>query len=183
MGLMAYTSVTRGEERLHPEATVGLDPHHHLPRLVRQPGQQLVQLADPLDPLGEAAPRQPGPRLVHHLDVVVALGPIVPHEDHGSSSPRRDPDQPGGAQRRPNGPVLEARHPSSATGNPTNRPGHPLPGGVQAPGGNSAHRPAALPPPSQKPQTAWWTPIRGAPELPTVRNSVSGPRAGRSRAR
>lgn len=70
---------------------------------------------------------------VHQVNVVMVLGPIISNEyrqlasllDVGEtcSSPRA----PG---RQPNGSVLEARHPISATGDPTNRPGHDLGVGI-----------------------------------------------------
>lgn len=52
--------------------------------------------------------------------------------------------EPKDARRQPNGSVLEARHPISATGDLTDRPGHDLGVGVNiTPGLSSAHRPPA----------------------------------------
>src|SRR6516164_6144370 len=66
---------------------------------------------------------------VHHTDVVMVLSPIHTHIEHLASSL----DEPEKASRRPNGSVLEARHPTSRL--PPHRPaGHALTLGLTAQG-------------------------------------------------
>jgi hypothetical protein len=44
--------IARRRQRVHPQAPVGFDAHHHLGGIFGQPGQQLVQAADPLQAFG-----------------------------------------------------------------------------------------------------------------------------------
>ena len=74
------------EQRRDPQAAVGLDPDHDLARLGCVLGQQRVQLPDPCEALGHAPLREPLAVLVEHADVVVGLSPVIPDEDHRSSS-------------------------------------------------------------------------------------------------
>jgi hypothetical protein len=73
--------VTRGDQRRHPRAAVGLDRdlNLHVRALFwQEPADQLVQLPDPGHPLRHPPAGQHIPGLVHHLDVVMVLRPVIP---------------------------------------------------------------------------------------------------------
>lgn len=75
--------VPGGDRRLHPQATAGLDPDHHLRlfgRFIELFGDHRVQLGHPHRSLGQAGLGQPAPRGIHQLDVVMLLGPVLSHE-------------------------------------------------------------------------------------------------------
>jgi len=78
---------------------------------------QLVQPADPGQPLRQPLPRQQPARVVFDLEIVMGLSPVITDEQHPASSLV---DQQSTSQRedllRPNGSVLTARHPTSTTG-------------------------------------------------------------------
>jgi hypothetical protein len=69
--------VARCSQGLDPQTPIGLYPHHDLAGLVSQPGDQLVEPADPREPLGEPAARQPVTGLIHDMDIVVILRPVI----------------------------------------------------------------------------------------------------------
>src|SRR4051794_11928412 len=75
--------VTRGDQRLHPRAPVGLDPDQHLlglRTLLQMVPDQGVQYREPLDPLGEPAADQQPAVVVFDLDVVMGLSPVIADE-------------------------------------------------------------------------------------------------------
>jgi hypothetical protein len=109
-------------QRPHPQATVDLNPDRHLIGFLSVRRDQLVQLADAGQSLGQPPRGQPPPGLVHQIHIVMLLGPVIADKDHrsppsiGSRSTYFEPED---TLRRPNGSVLKAaRHPSSATGDP-----------------------------------------------------------------
>jgi len=79
--------IARRGQRVHPQAAIGLDPDHHLVRLLDVPSHQLVQPADPGQPLRQPPRGQPGPGRVHQVHVVMVLGPVITNKDHQSASP------------------------------------------------------------------------------------------------
>jgi len=77
--------VAGGDQRLHPRATVGLDPDQHLIRLISLAqviGDQGVQRSQPSDPFRQPPTSQHGALSVHQLHVVMGLSPIVPKKQH-----------------------------------------------------------------------------------------------------
>jgi hypothetical protein len=83
--------VPRHDHGLHPWPPIGLDPDHHLRRIIRSISlgpiaeaisDQGVQLGYPLDSLRQPTPGTSPTLLIDDLDVVVALRPVVPDEDH-----------------------------------------------------------------------------------------------------
>jgi hypothetical protein len=70
---------------LHPRAAVGLDPDHHLRRVlvgIEVIGDQRVQPGRPGHPFGQPPRRQPVSRGVHDLDVVMIFCPVITDEHH-----------------------------------------------------------------------------------------------------
>jgi len=122
--------IAGGRQRPHPQTAVDLNPDHRLFRFLSVRRDQLVQLADAGQSLGQPPRGQPPPGLVHQIHIVMLFGPVIADRDHRSPpsiGPHSTYFEPEDTRRRPNGSVLEAaRHPSSATGDPTNRPGHDL---------------------------------------------------------
>jgi hypothetical protein len=73
--------VARGDQRLHPRTTIGLDPDHHLDGLdILIEPIIACNLATPAIPSASFALPSRRPRLVLQLDIVVLLGPIVAEE-------------------------------------------------------------------------------------------------------
>jgi hypothetical protein len=73
------------DQRLHPRATIGLDPGHHLGRagvLIDVFADHRVQPGCPGDPVGRLRLTQPSAVFVLWLDIVVLLGPVVADERH-----------------------------------------------------------------------------------------------------
>jgi len=60
------------------EAPVGLDPDHHLARVVGVRLDELVEPADTCHPLREPATGETAPVLVLHEHVVMGLSPVTP---------------------------------------------------------------------------------------------------------
>jgi hypothetical protein len=114
---------------LHPQAAIGFDADHHLAGFCDMGGHQLVEPANARESFGQPPRRQARPVSVHHVNVVVVFSPIVSNKDH----PRlltllwcnlfRARDHPAGTSWISAQP---ARHPISAIGDLTNRPGHDL---------------------------------------------------------
>jgi hypothetical protein len=137
-GIDRVDGVAGGDQRLHPRPAVGLDAHDDLVGLgvlLEMVGDQRVQRGQPLHTLGQPPSGQSPAGLVDELDVVMGLGPVVSQVQHrvsdllrvGTSCVRPWRRRPW----RPNGSVLEARHP---TGHPlllTNRRGHGLKLGLE----------------------------------------------------
>jgi hypothetical protein len=141
--------IARRDQRSHPQPTIGFNADHHLLRLISMPRDQLVQLADAGQSFGQSPRRQPLTRLIHQIHIVMLFGSIIANEDHQSppSSIRLSINlfEPEDTRRRANGSVLiPARHPISAIGDLTNRPGHNLTVGIDLHSGSEqCHRPAA----------------------------------------
>jgi hypothetical protein len=126
--------IPRGDQRTHPRATIGLDPHRH-PRcvtvLLKVLGDQLMQPGDPGDPLLQPGLSQHSAYLVLELDVMVLLSPVVPHEQQ-TRPPLLD-DNPVRSLRenhqRPNEQVLHRTRQAdipSAVNSPDHRQRHDL---------------------------------------------------------
>ena len=81
--------IAGGHQGGHPQASVGLDAHHHLGGFPRELGEQLVQGAHGGHALGESALGQHGALFVKDHHVVVDLGPVITNEDQPSSCPSR----------------------------------------------------------------------------------------------
>ena len=69
--------ITGGGQRPHPWAAVGFDADHHLFRVLDVRGDQLVQLPDPSQPLGQPPRCQPLTSLVHQIHIVVVFRPVI----------------------------------------------------------------------------------------------------------
>ena len=94
-------------QSLDPQATIRLDPHHHLGRIRDMVGHQVMERPDPVEAFRKPPARQLFPQLTHHMDVVMGLGPIITNKDsHHSSLHPPLPQEPKGTRRRPNGSVL-----------------------------------------------------------------------------
>jgi len=84
------------DQSSHPRATLGLDTNLHprggLRRFELGPvsrhhrGNQRMQPAHPIQPLGQAPPCQAPPRSVDDLDVMMIFGPVITDKQHRSSS-------------------------------------------------------------------------------------------------
>lgn len=72
-------------QRPDQQASVGLDPDHHLGRVARIHRDELVQPGHPGHPIGDSLTGQHAPVGGHQAHVMVALGPIDPDQQHGSS--------------------------------------------------------------------------------------------------
>jgi hypothetical protein len=71
--------------------------------------------------------RCPSALFIADMQIMVGLGPIHPNKDH--PQPPLYSSNPTGAfeaPQPPNGSVLQARHPTSCSGNVTNQQGHDL---------------------------------------------------------
>jgi hypothetical protein len=100
-----------------------------------------MQFGHAHDSLGTPSANQAAAGFIHHLHIVIRLGPIIPHEQHSSPSPCR---QPTGESRRPNGSVLTGTTSHQPSVLPTHRQGHGLDLGLTPrPTRSSAHPPAA----------------------------------------
>jgi hypothetical protein len=94
-------------------------------------GDELMEHPDPIEPFGQPSTRQLLAVAVHQMDVVMILSPIITHEHCHRVSSRSVAIEPKNSRRRPNGSVLSARHPMSATGILTNWSGHDLTLGIK----------------------------------------------------
>ncbi len=87
----------------------------------------------PASPSGSTTRCQPGPVGVHQVNVVVVFGPVVSNEYRQTRSLARCGET-CSSRRTPGGNLMDqcsvARHPISATGDLTNRPGHDLQLGI-----------------------------------------------------
>ena len=105
---------------------------------------QLVEAGDALHPLGQPATAKTFAVLVLHVHVVVGLSPVHPYKDHlAPPLVDRHHHRARGPQQPPNGPVLEARHPTSRQRDLTDQQGHDLDVGLKALDACSAHLLAA----------------------------------------
>ena len=89
--------VTCRDQRRHPRAAVGLDANLHprlrLARIQLSPvgrheprDYQRMQTRDPVQPLGQPLGGQASTGVIDDFHVVMILGPVVPYEQHRSSS-------------------------------------------------------------------------------------------------
>jgi len=84
------------DQRLHPQAPVGLDPDPHLLSLSLSVVAELladhrVQPGHPRRALRQPGPGQHPPRLIHQLDVVMILSPVISCEKQRVSRPGQQP--------------------------------------------------------------------------------------------
>lgn len=115
------------DERSDEQATVGLDPDHHLARLSGVTADHVVEPRDAGDTLAQPATGQPFPVHVFHIDVVVGLGPVHSHKDHllllSIGDEHTEPEDPTSS-------LMDqcSRHdiPPAVTGDLTDRQGHDL---------------------------------------------------------
>ena len=94
-------------QRPHPQAAVGFDADHHLIGFLDVLGDQLVQLPDPGQPLGQPPRCQPLTSLVHQIHIVVVFRPVIAHEDHQSASLDPVVAQPVSSLRAPSGDLMD----------------------------------------------------------------------------
>ena len=116
--------VARRHERTHERPTIELDPDHDLAGFGHVRFDELVDPLETRDAFGHSTRGEHTALGIFDADVVMGLGPIDPDVEHSSPFPVVDVE-PGGAKRRTNGSVLEARHPTgrrlpSPTGGGTN---------------------------------------------------------------
>jgi hypothetical protein len=74
--------VAGGQQRTHQQPPVGLDADNHLTGILGMPGEQVVQLGHPAQPIGDATLGQHRALLIQQAHVVVALGPVHPYQQH-----------------------------------------------------------------------------------------------------
>jgi hypothetical protein len=136
--------IARGDQRLHPQAAIGLDPDHDLMRSLSMSGDDLMERADPRQSLRQPPTRQRLASFVHQMHIVMIFCPVVPDEQHRVVSPSRVSVA---SRRATSGDLMNqcSRHdtPSALCAALTDQPGHDLTLGMEVPGGSSAHRPAA----------------------------------------
>jgi hypothetical protein len=104
--------VAGGDEGGHEQAPVGLDPDHHLGRVIDMGADQVVEPGDAVHALRETGLGQPLAFLVDHMHVVMGLSPVHPDQDHPHpSSLNRAPPEPRGCQQPPNPDLSVTRYP------------------------------------------------------------------------
>lgn len=97
-------------ERADEQAPVCLDTDDHCGViLIGVLSHQGMELAYPHNRIWDSTSRIDQAFRAHHTDIVMILGPINSDKEHLTSSL----DEPEEVSRRPNGSVLEARHPTS----------------------------------------------------------------------
>jgi hypothetical protein len=69
-------------EGCHEQASVSLDPHHHLTRLLDVVADQVMEAGDAFHTLRKTATPEAFAVLALHADVVVGLSPVHPDKDH-----------------------------------------------------------------------------------------------------
>jgi hypothetical protein len=76
------------DQRLHPRAAVGLDPHHDIARLILLAEVITDQGMQPLQAkhaLGQAPTSQDPTGLIDQLDIMMSFGPVITDEQHHTS--------------------------------------------------------------------------------------------------
>jgi hypothetical protein len=140
------------DQRRHPRAPVGLNPHRHLGHLgvlTERLTNHRVQPGHPRHLHRQPGLRQPPPRGVHQLHIVIPLGPVIPHEQQTPLPPRRRSLS--AASGRTISDLMNqcSHHTTAGTTShqrstlPTHQQGHDLSSGLHSPVPRSAHLPAA----------------------------------------
>ncbi len=75
------------DQRLDPQAAIGLDADHHLSGFISVIGDELMERANPRKSLRQSSSRELLAALVHQMNVVMIFCPVVTDEQHPGRLP------------------------------------------------------------------------------------------------